>query len=202
MQAALARTATFKGIIRYREVKAMIRRSANIFALLAGIGLSQAVAASVPISGIWDVRDQQGMSVGDFFDPSWIALTNETVRVTSLYVLGDNYAIYDNGAQVASTSAADWTATGNGSFGAPYTVDPSTAWATTGPFAFAHASFSVHAGDVVTIKVTSLPTDFTDGAVVVVGVPEATTWAMAMIGFFGLAAVAGLARRRADRCSA
>ncbi len=178
----------------------MITRSAAVIAAIGGIGLSQAVAD--PISSAWDVVDQQGMSVGDFFSTTWSASTSETVLVTGVYVLGDNYAIYDNGALVASTNAADWTATGNGPFGAPYAVDPNVAWATTGPFAFAQASFSVSAGDAVTIQIASLPTYFSDGAVAVIGVPEASTWAMAMLGFLGLGSMAGLAKRRADRCAA
>ena len=175
----------------------MIKRTAAVVAALAGLGLSHAVAD--PISSVWDVVDQQGLSAGDFFATTWTASTSETVRVTGLYALGDNYAIYDNGALVASTNAADWTATGNGQFGAPYTVDPGVAWATTGAFAFAHASFGVSAGDVVTIQVKTLPTYFSDGAVAVAGGPEASTWAMAMIGFLGLGSMAGLAKHRAGR---
>src|SRR5271165_3571742 len=108
-----------------------MKRWAVVVAALAGVGLPHAVAVAATVTGNWDIRDQQGMAPGDFFDPAWTVPVNETVQVTGLYVLGDNYAVFDNGALVASTNAADYTMTGNGPFGAPYTVDPSVAWATT-----------------------------------------------------------------------
>ncbi len=176
----------------------MLKRSAVAAAVFAGVGFTQAVsAANVPISGVWDIRDQQGMSPGSFFDPAWVVPKNENVVVTGLYVLGDNYNIYDNGNLIATTNALDYTQVTpfTGPFGAPYTPDPDVARATTGTDAFAHAVFAASAGDIVTIEVTSLPTNFTDGAVAVIGVPEPSTWAMLMFGFLGLGAIYRLARR-------
>ena len=180
----------------------MIKRMAAAVAVIAGAGLVPAYADTVQISWTWDVLDQDGMSAGTYFDRSWVATAAETVLVTGLYVLGDNFKIYDNGASVASTNAVDWTATGASSPWDNYAPDADTAWATTGPYAFAHATFAVKAGDVVTIQTTSIPTDMSDGAVAVRGVPEAPTWAMALIGFLGLGALAGLAKRRAARSAA
>jgi hypothetical protein len=149
----------------------------------------------IPISPAWDVRDET-IGVGNYFAEQWLATVTGTVRVTDLYVPGDNYYIYDNGSLVATTSASDCTSfspdgcTVGGSF---YTADPNAAWSLS---QFAHASFLANAGDIVTIQATSLPTGYSDSTVAITQVPELSTWAMMLIGFAGLG-FAGYRRAKA-----
>ena len=166
-----------------------MKKFATFAAILsASVGFAGSVlAANVNIPVGWDVEDQPGISVGSYFSTSWLATQNEVVRVTGLYALGNNYTVYDNGVQVAPTTAApDWTSTGNGMFGAPYTIDPNVAWATAG---FAHVMFNAQAGDLITIKIASLPTNFYDGAVAVGTTPLPATWLMLLSGLLGLGAL-------------
>jgi hypothetical protein len=104
---------------------------------------------------------------GAFFDHTWVATANETVRVTDFKVLGDEYNIFVNGILVATATSADYTATGNGAFGSPFTLDPNIAFATTGPFAFSHAIFNVNAGDMIVIEDFHLPPDFLTATVAI-----------------------------------
>src|SRR5271165_2885820 len=125
-------------------------------AVLACAGSDPVGAVPLSPNGLWLIQDQgttgAPMNVGDFFTTTYTAMANEDVQVTDLYTLGDNYNIFDNGNLVATTSALDYTATGNGSFGYPYTTDPNVAWATTGLYAFAQAEFDALAGDVISIQ--------------------------------------------------
>jgi hypothetical protein len=105
-----------------------------------------------------------------FFDHTWVATANETVRVTDFRVLGDEYHIFVNGILVATATSADYTATGNGAFGSPFTLDPDVAFATTGPFAFSHAIFNVNAGDMITIEDFHIPPDSLSATVAISGV--------------------------------
>jgi hypothetical protein len=164
-------------------------------ALFASAPVSAAVTP-IPITPTWDTRDEY-IGIGGYFSEQWLATITGTVRVTDLYVPGDNYNIFKNGSLVATTSSPDCTAFSpdgcifGGSF---YTSDPNAAW--TLP-QFAHASFLANAGDQITIQAISIPTGYTDSTVAISqAVPEPSTWAMMLIGFAGLG-FAGYQRAKA-----
>jgi hypothetical protein len=178
---------------------------------LKSLGATLAMAAVLPLSissveavtlspdGTWFSYDES-IGLNNYFSETWTAASSETVRITDIDVLGDGYNVYVNGGLVASPSSADYSATGNGAFGAPYTNDAETAWLTTGPYKFSHASFSVNAGDIVSIQATYLPSGFADSTVAISAVhavPEPETYAMMLagLGLLGFAA----RRRKAAR---
>ncbi len=176
--------------------------------VLACAGSVPAGANPLSPNGLWFIQDQgtmgAPMNVGDFFSTTYTATANEDVRITDLYTLGDNYNIYDNGNLVATTSALDYTATGNGPFGYPYTTDPNVAWATTGPYAFAQAEFDALAGDVISIQEITIPTGFPDGTVAISAIsPLSDVPEPASLALLGTAIVAlGAVVRRRERSPA
>ncbi len=173
-----------------KTLKAYLVLVASAAVLAVAAPASAATVALTPSAG-WLTYDEYltpASGPGPFFAETWSPTANATINVTDLYVLGDNYNIYDNGNLVATTNAASYTATGNGAFGAPYTTDPQTAWLTTGPYAFAHASFSAQAGDMITINEAMIPSGFSDATVAIEAV--AAPGPVPGAGFAGLAALA------------
>jgi len=170
----------------------------------AALGLGAALLLSAPANAQIPIptyptftSEDQVVGVGNFFPESWLVTYNQNVIVTDIFVPGDNYWVYDNGALVGTTNAADCTADGPGgcTVGGPvYAANGLAGWAS--PL-FAHLDFAAKAGDLITIQVKSIPTGFTDSTVALSSVPEPATWAMMLIGFAGL----GFASYRASRKS-
>jgi hypothetical protein len=167
------------------------RLALSIATLGLGVALLSSASANaqpIPTLPNWDVRDET-IGIGSFFAENWLVTgggATNTVYVTDLFVPGDNYNIYDNGGLIASTNVADCAADlpdGCSVGGSFYTSDPNAAWHLS---QFAHASFIANVGDVITIQAITLPTGFSDSTVAISEAPEASTWAMMLLGFAGL----------------
>jgi hypothetical protein len=161
-------------------------------ALTAGT-LGAALLSSAPASAAIPIptypaftSEDQTVGVGNFFPESWLVTYNQNVIVTDWAVPGDNYWVYDNGALVGTTNAADCTADGPDGCtigGSKYANDGLAGWMS--PL-FAHLQFGAKAGDLITIEVKTIPTGFSDSTVALSSVPEPATWAMMLLGFAGL----------------
>ena len=151
---------------------------------LAGIATSGANAALINLDTLsgWDVQDQFGV-LGNFYDNTYTTTVGAQVKVTDLYVWGDEYEYYINGAPIAPILAPQPPAAFNS--------DPTSAYDSG---LFAHATFALGAGDVLSFQEITIPPGYTDGTIAVeaAGVPEPTGWALMLAGF----GVAGAAIRR------
>lgn len=115
--------------------------------------------------GVWQGPfDEFLPSPGGFFNETWTATVAETVRITDLYVPGDNYEVYVNNNLVATTSVGG---------GGAYDSNPASAWTES---QFAHVLLDVNAGDMITIYDTP-PAPYGDGtySISAIPVPEVTT---------------------------
>jgi hypothetical protein len=137
------------------------------------------------------------------YPESYVATQDETGMITDLYVVGDSYTVFVNGAPVLVTPVVpDWTAyevpdpgCSNGFPPCPYTTDPNVAWAN--PAEWSTGSFSLKTGDVVTIEEDTLPSGYTDGTYAITATtPEPTSIALFGSGLLGLF---GTLRRRLSR---
>lgn len=149
-----------------------------------------AQAALVDLDNLsgWDIQDQFGV-LGNFYDNTYTTSVGKSVKVTDLYVWGDEYEYFINGVSqgtiLAPLPPAD------------YQSDPAIAF-TSG--LFARTSFYLGAGDVLSFKAITLPDGYSDGTIAVAAnVPEAATWAMLIAGF-GL--VGAAVRRRSAAVAA
>ncbi len=157
-----------------------------------GIAALAPVAASaqtsIPTRPVWSSVDET-VGLGNFFSQTWEATYSGTVYITDLYVPGDGYNIYKNGAEVAANVlGTDCAAIGGDACdvdGSYYAYNGEQGWAS--PY-FAHWSGGASAGDLFTIQVAALPTGFSDSTVAISesAVPEPATWAMMLVGFAGL----------------
>ena len=180
-----------------------MKRQLVLSAIAFGFGsavLSCAPASAqtiIPTYNNWSYDDQD-LTPPTFFTETWQAAFTGKVLVTDWAVVGDNYNIYDNGNLVASTDVADWTI--SDPTNSHYTSDANVAWAD--PL-FAHASFGASAGDIITIESITVPSGYPDATVAISeAVPEASTWAMMVLGFAGLGYAGYRARRSAAALAA
>jgi len=131
--------------------------------------------------GVWDVQDQFDV-LGQFYDNSYLASTATTAKFTDLFVWGDEYEVYVNGALL-------FTALAPGA-GAPFEADPDAAYDSG---LFTRGLVPLAAGDVLSFRAITIPAGFSDGTIAVTNaIPEPAAWGM-MIAGFGLV---GFAMRR------
>jgi hypothetical protein len=139
-------------------------------------GAYQAAFADIlPLDGSWVVLDEN-MSAGDFFTGAgvlsapWTFTGPATFRITDLFVVSDQFSVYDNNILVFTTPAvSDWSAYTSDPYDSPpFTSDPDTAWLSA---YFSKASYVFGAGDhSITIQDIHIPpqadgSDFPDGTV-------------------------------------
>lgn len=132
----------------------------------SGEGIMVSAAGAMPLDGTWIVIDEV-MAEGDFFTGSWTWDEPYLVRftITDLFVVTDEFEVYDNGVKVLTTpSLPDYATLGIGAFDSPpYTTDPDVA--------LAEPKFSkgvVYLGPgshEITIRCIDIPTGFADGTV-------------------------------------
>ena len=141
------------------------------------LALALAVAGTVSagplaLDDTWVILDEN-MSTGDFFSGQWDWTSGSAVKftITDLYVVSDQFEVYDSGALVLTTSVVpDWPALGAADpFTAPpYESDPDAALASgafsSGEILFAAGSHSITIRDIH-IPPTSTGAPFADGTV-------------------------------------
>jgi len=176
---------------------------------LACAAVSAANADPLVANAGWTIVDDypyDGNGNLSFFSETFTAAGKEDVRVTGIYALGNQFDVFVNNVQVATATSKDWASLPGAPsdpsalqlMGLPYyTSNPDAAFGTTGPNAFAKATFGVNAGDVITIEATALPSTYSDGAFAISAVPEPSTWAMLLLGFAGIGAITYKRSRRA-----
>jgi len=156
-------------------------------------------AADIPLPPVWpstwvNVVDE-GIAVGNFFNESYVATSNEEGMITDLFVVGDSYSVFVNGVDVLDTPVVpDWTAVcppGDSHNAACWTDDPNVAW---GWDIFSKGTFALAAGDIVTIREDTLPSGFSDGTYAITATtPEPGCIALLSMGVLGLI---GMRRRK------
>ncbi len=172
-------------------VKLTVTAAALAAAVFGAAGAHAAVVNLAP-NGLWFTQDQN-MATGDFFTDTYQATKNETVRLTDIDVVSDQFGIYINGTFLEnSSSVPDWTGLGASDpmQSPPYDSDPATAFSSG---FFSTAVFTVHAGDVISIADIHIPpqadgTVYPDGTMAISAVPEPAVWALMLAGFAGLGA--------------
>jgi hypothetical protein len=157
-----------------------------VAALIAGSTLGSAASAAVidldTLAG-WDVQDQFDV-LGNFYNNTYTTATGKSVKVTDLFVWGDEYEYFINGVSQGTILSPQPPAAFDG--------DPDSAY---NGGLFAHKALFVGAGDTLSFKAITLPDGYTDGTIAVsTNVPEPASWAL-MIAGFGL--VGAAMRRRA-----
>jgi len=104
----------------------------------SGEGIGVSAATAMPLDGSWVVLDEY-MDPGDYFSGPWEWDMPYLVRftITDLYVVSDQFEVYDDGMLVATTPAMpDWDDLG---FGDPFDSPP---WTDDADVALADGRFS------------------------------------------------------------
>ena len=155
---------------------------AGFVTVAASTGADAALINLDTLSG-WDVQDQNGV-LGNFYDNTYTTTAGTQVKVTDLYVWGDEYEYYINGAPIAPILAPQPPAA--------YNPDPTSAY---NSGLFAHATFYLAAGSILSFQEITIPSGYSDGTIAVEAgsVPEPASWALLVAGF-GL--VGAAVRRR------
>jgi len=189
--------------------KSFLIGSAVAAGLACAAAIGSANATTLVANAGWTIVDDYPYDMNgnlSFFSESFTAAGKEDVRVTGIYALGNQFDVFVNNVLVATATSKDWASlpgapsdpSALSALGLPYyTSNPDAAFGTTGPNAFAKASFGVNAGDVITIEATALPSTYFDGAFAISAVPEPSTWAMLLLGFAGIGLVTFRRSRRA-----
>lgn len=130
------------------------------------IGVS--AAGAMPLDGTWIIIDEF-MDEGDFFTGSWTWDEPYLVRftITDLFVVTDQFEVYDNGVKILTTPSlpdyAEIPIAGGAYYDPPYTTDPDVALTRS---EFSKRVLYLGPGShVITIKDIDIPTGFPDGTV-------------------------------------
>ena len=132
----------------------------------SGEGIGVSAAGAMPLDGTWIIIAEY-MDEGDFFTGSWTWDEPYLVRftITDLFVVTDEFEVYDNGVKVLTTpSLPDYAALGIGAFDSPpWTDDPDVALAEP---KFSKGVLYLGPGShEITIRDIDIPTGFPDGTV-------------------------------------
>ena len=131
-------------------MKKFLSAAATAIALFASAPSSAALINLDTLVG-WDIQDQFD-GVPFFYANSFTTSVGKTVKVTDLYVWGDEYRYYINDVAIGTILAPNPPAA--------FEADPDAAY---NSGLFARALISVAPGDVLKFEAITLPAGFTDG---------------------------------------
>lgn len=163
-------------------MKKFLSAAATAIALFASAPSSAALINLDTLVG-WDIQDQFD-GVPFFYANSFTTSVGKTVKVTDLYVWGDEYRYYINDVAIGTILAPNPPAA--------FEADPDTAY---NSGLFARALISVAPGDVLKFEAITLPAGFPDGTIAVSVAAAPEPGALALLGL-GLAGLAGSRRRK------
>lgn len=153
-------------------------------ATMALFASTNATAALINLDTLvgWDIQDQFG-AAPFVYNNTYTTSVGVMVRVTDLFVWGDEYRYYIDDVAIGTILVP----------GAPagFQPDPDAAFASG---QFANATFLLGAGQILKFEAITIPSGFPDGTIAVsaVAVPEPTPAALLGLALAGLA----LSRRR------
>ncbi len=163
-------------------MKKLLSAAATAVALFASAPSSAALINLDTLVG-WDIQDQFD-GVPFFFANTFTTSVGKTVKVTDLYVWGDEYKYYINDVYTGTILAPNPPAS--------FQADPDLAY---NSGEFARALISVVPGDVLKFEAITVPAGYPDGTIAVSVAPVPEPGALALLGL-GLAGLAGSRRRK------
>jgi hypothetical protein len=144
---------------------------AAVSILLTGASLA-ALATDLPLDGSWVVLDENMTAPAFFTDGQgnklmWTFTGPAIFRITDLYVVSDQFNVYDNNDLVLTTPLMpDWKTLGfaNSFTDPPYTTDPDKAWNNGNSLYFSQGSITFGAGShSITIEDILIPPNDSGG---------------------------------------
>ena len=178
---------------------AVVMAASPLYADVQGTVAAAGGDPPMPLDGSWVILDEYMTAPAFFSGPyTWTSSVPVTFTVTDLFVVSDQFEVYDNGVLVMTTPAVpDWPAYASDPFTSPpYTTDPDVALASgyfsSGVISFGPGSHSITIRDFHIPPVGVGGGPFFDGTVAFKAVPLP---ASLLLGVAGMGLIGWLKRR-------